>query len=48
MSSVLYMIRHGESIANAGLPSSDFSTIPLSPLGHEQSARLAEGWHEAV
>lgn len=47
MSSVLYMIRHGESIANAGLPSSDFSTIPLTPLGHEQSARLANGWSDA-
>jgi broad specificity phosphatase PhoE len=47
MSSIVYLIRHGESISNFGLPSSCFSSIPLTPFGHEQSARLAEDWQEA-
>lgn len=44
MSPIVYLIRHAESIANAGLPSSDPETIPLTLKGHEQSVRLAQGW----
>jgi probable phosphoglycerate mutase len=41
-----WLIRHGESAANAGLPVADFSQIPLTALGHEQAQILAARFHE--
>lgn len=41
-----WLIRHGESAANAGLPVSDFAQIPLTPLGHKQAEMLAARFHE--
>ncbi len=35
------LIRHGESEANAGLPSDTPAGIPLTPLGHQQAHELA-------
>jgi probable phosphoglycerate mutase len=29
----VWLIRHGQSASNAGLPSSDPESIPLTPLG---------------
>lgn len=37
----IWLIRHGESIANAGQPTQDHSMIPLSPLGIKQAQDLA-------
>lgn len=42
MDGVLFLVRHGESLANAGLPSSDPTTIPLTSKGHEQAKAIAE------
>lgn len=39
--SKLTLIRHGESEANAGLPSDSPAGIPLTPKGHEQATALA-------
>ena len=47
MTGVLYLIRHGESVSNAELPSSDPAGIPLTSKGHEQSAQLAQSWSHA-
>lgn len=33
----IYLIRHGESAANAGLKTEATDLIPLTPLGHEQA-----------
>ncbi len=41
MDGILYLIRHGESLANAGLPTSDPTTIPLTTRGHEQAEAIA-------
>jgi len=38
----VFLIRHGESTANAGLATGDPATIPLTPAGEEQ-ARLSAG-----
>lgn len=37
----IWLIRHGESIANAGQPTQNHSMIPLSPLGIKQAQDLA-------
>ena len=37
----IWLIRHGESIANAGEPTQDHSTIPLSEQGIKQALALA-------
>lgn len=37
----IWFIRHGESAANAGLPTNDPASIPLTPLGHQQAMELA-------
>lgn len=37
----LCFIRHGQSAANAGLPTSDPALIPLTPLGRTQAQQLA-------
>ena len=41
-----WLIRHGESAANAGLPVSDFTQIPLTELGHQQAEIFAARFHE--
>jgi broad specificity phosphatase PhoE len=41
------LIRHGESAANAGEPSLDHTTIPLTPLGIEQSHLVARSFTHA-
>lgn len=38
------LIRHGESEANAGLPTETPHSIPLTTKGHEQARALAEKW----
>lgn len=37
----IWLIRHGESIANAGMATDNHEMIPLSPLGIEQAQQLA-------
>jgi len=37
----VWLIRHGQSESNAGLPSADWQGIPLTELGHQQAARIA-------
>jgi probable phosphoglycerate mutase len=37
----VWMIRHGQSMANAGRESTDPATIPLSPTGERQAAHVA-------
>lgn len=39
---VVWFIRHGESSANAGLPTTDPGTIPLTSKGHLQAKALAK------
>lgn len=36
----IYLIRHGESAANAGLKTYATDQIPLMPLGHEQATTV--------
>ena len=38
----VWLIRHGQSESNAGLPSADWRGIPLTELGHQQAERIAE------
>lgn len=42
-----WLLRHGESASNAGLPVSGHGDVPLTALGHEQAAAAAEALHEA-
>ncbi|HEX3732950.1 MAG TPA: phosphoglycerate mutase family protein [Mycobacteriales bacterium] len=46
MSSRMWLVRHGQSAANAGEATSDPATIPLTDVGHEQARKLARdiGW----
>ena len=37
----IWLIRHGESIANAGEPTQDHAAIPLSEKGLQQAQELA-------
>jgi len=39
---IIHLVRHGESAANAGLPTSDPGLIPLTARGHAQAAQLPE------
>ena len=41
-----WLIRHGESAANAGLPVSDFAQIPLTELGQQQAEIFAARFRE--
>lgn len=45
-STTAWLIRHGESAANAGLPVSDFKQIPLTELGQQQAEIFAARFHE--
>lgn len=38
----IYLIRHGESAANAGLKTFNTATIPLTPLGQSQAEEVPE------
>jgi len=38
---VIWLIRHGQSTANAGLPSIGYEEVPLTALGHRQAQELA-------
>jgi len=38
----VWLIRHGQSESNAGLPSLDWRNIPLTELGRRQAERVAE------
>jgi len=37
----VFTIRHGESESNAGLPSADPGSAPLTPDGHRQARQIA-------
>ena len=37
----MFLIRHGESGSNAGLPSADPGSAPLTPEGHRQARQIA-------
>ncbi len=37
----VFLIRHGESESNAGLPSADPGSAPLTPDGHRQASQIA-------
>jgi broad specificity phosphatase PhoE len=39
-------VRHGQSMANAGLPSRDLASIALTELGHAQARAVAAAWIE--
>lgn len=45
--SSILLVRHGESEANAGLPTETPHSIPLTSRGHEQALALAENWTDA-
>lgn len=38
--SIIYLVRHGESEANAGKVTQNSKDIPLTELGHEQAAKV--------
>ena len=38
----VFLIRHGESESNAGLPSADPGSVPLTPDGHRQARHIAQ------
>src|SRR3569833_2399445 len=42
----VWLIRHGQSEANAGLRSASAAGIPLTALGREQAAAVARGFEE--
>jgi probable phosphoglycerate mutase len=42
----IWLIRHAESLANAGATTSTPREIPLSPVGFEQAEHLSERLHE--
>ena len=37
----VWLIRHGQSESNAGLPSTDWRAIPLTTLGRRQAEHVA-------
>lgn len=42
----VWLIRHGESESNAGLPTNGPGTSPLTRLGRDQAERVAASFHE--
>ena len=46
-SHVIYVIRHGESQANAGQRTSDPATTPLTEHGHQQAQQVADTFIQA-
>ncbi len=45
---IITLIRHGESEANAELPTSSWENIALTSLGHKQAQQFAEEWFEKL
>ena len=45
---VTWLIRHGQSTANAGLPSADYEEVPLTALGHRQARERRPPRREAA
>ena len=43
----IWLIRHGESEANAGLPTSDVTLIELTEKGHQQAQKAASAFTQA-
>ena len=41
------LVRHAQSVSNAGLPTADPVCAPLTALGREQAAALAASWRRA-
>lgn len=39
---VTWLIRHGQSASNAGLPADGYADVPLTALGHQQARDVAE------
>lgn len=44
MTKSIYLIRHGQSLANTGAKSMPDATIPLTELGQEQAQTLLQRW----
>src|SRR5262245_37165828 len=42
----VWLIRHGESVGNAGLATSEPATIPLTRKGIEQTLRLVDSFRQ--
>lgn len=42
----VWLIRHGESTANAGAVTNDHKTIPLSSKGQEQAEQISISFRE--
>ena len=40
----IWLIRHGESEANAGLPTSDVALIELTKKGHQEAQKVASAF----
>ncbi|MBW4466893.1 MAG: histidine phosphatase family protein [Pegethrix bostrychoides GSE-TBD4-15B] len=43
----VWLIRHGESEANAGLPTESPTKTPLTELGHRQAEQVAQAFNQA-
>ena len=43
----IWLIRHGESEANAGLPTSDVASIELTEKGHQEAQKVASAFTQA-
>jgi broad specificity phosphatase PhoE len=43
----VWFIRHGESESNAGLPTSDPASVPLTVAGHRQAKRVCQAFAKA-
>jgi broad specificity phosphatase PhoE len=39
---VTWLIRHGQSASNAGLPTAEYGEVPLTALGHRQAREVAD------
>jgi len=44
---MLWLVRHGESAANAGAVTSDFASIPLTDRGRQQAEAVAAACPES-
>ena len=44
----LYIVRHGQSLANTGAESMPDKTIPLTDLGIEQAKILCSSWQTSL
>jgi len=46
MSIQLFLIRHGQSVGNAGFRTLDHRTMPLTDLGRKEADELADSWED--